>query len=184
MRPVADRPSFRRRQAPPEARGRIAAMALLLVLCAGLLGVRKLLLDRQPQPVPQVVVEVRGDVPQPGYHAVPAPARVHDAIVAAGGDAAGFVDGGLEPGTRLVVEHGSWRAEAMDELLVVGLPIDVNRASAAALQAVPGLGETRSAAIVAEREANGAFDSVDDLTRVHGIGPATVEKLRPFVTAE
>ncbi|MCB9778991.1 MAG: helix-hairpin-helix domain-containing protein [Alphaproteobacteria bacterium] len=129
------------------------------------------------------MVEVRGDVADPGFHAVDGPARVHAAVRAAGGDPTGMVDGTVPPGTRVVVEGGAWRAEPMDEQLVVGLPVDVNSASATALQAVPGVGESRARAIVAEREAHGPFRSVDDLERVRGIGPATVDALRPFVAA-
>ena len=89
----------------------------------------------------------------------------------------------LQPGTRIVVEGDSVRLERMDELLVVGLPIDLNAASAAALQAIPGLGPRRAQAIVDDRVANGPFSSIDALERVSGVGPKTVEQLRPFVTA-
>ena len=55
-------------------------------------------------------------------------------------------------------------------------------ASVAALEALPGIGHTRAQAIVDDRLLNGDFDSVEDLTRVRGIGPATVQALHPFVT--
>ena len=46
-----------------------------------------------------------------------------------------------------------------------------------------GVGPAIANAIVQERETGGRFESVEALERVHGIGPATVERLRPFVTA-
>ena len=49
-------------------------------------------------------------------------------------------------------------------------PINVNTATAEQLEALPGIGPTLAAAIVQERERNGPFRSVDDLTRVPGIG--------------
>lgn len=63
------------------------------------------------------------------------------------------------------------------------LPLDLNTASVGELMALPGIGEKRAAAIVAWREENGPFGCVDDLAEVRGIGPATVDRLRPFVRA-
>lgn len=59
--------------------------------------------------------------------------------------------------------------------------LDMNRANASALQALPGVGPATSAAIVADRERRGPFGSVSDLQRVTGIGPAKLEAIRPFV---
>jgi competence protein ComEA len=64
-----------------------------------------------------------------------------------------------------------------------GRPIDINRASAAQLQGLPSIGPKKSELIVAERK-NGPFKSVDDLRRVPGIGPKTLQRLRPHVTVE
>ncbi len=66
--------------------------------------------------------------------------------------------------------------------LLEGLPIDVNRAAAADLMLLDGIGPSTSAAIIEARESGGPFRSIDELQRAHGIGPATVIKLRPFVT--
>lgn len=60
-------------------------------------------------------------------------------------------------------------------------PINVNHASQAELQKLPGIGPKLSQRILDER-AKKAFKSVDDLRRVPGIGPKTLEKLRPHVT--
>ncbi|MGD1915641.1 MAG: ComEA family DNA-binding protein [Phycisphaerales bacterium] len=63
-----------------------------------------------------------------------------------------------------------------------GLLIDLNAAPATQLELLPGIGPARAAAIVANRQALGPFQTIDDLERIRGIGPATVEGLRPFVT--
>lgn len=64
------------------------------------------------------------------------------------------------------------------------VPINVNCASLAELQRLPGIGPKLAARIVAERQRS-PFKSADDLRRVAGIGPKTLEKIRPFVaTAE
>ncbi|WP_442905598.1 ComEA family DNA-binding protein [Halomonas sp. BC04] len=60
-------------------------------------------------------------------------------------------------------------------------PINVNTADAELLAELPGVGPSRAEAIIEERETNGLFESADDLTRVSGIGPATVEAFRDQV---
>ena len=81
-------------------------------------------------------------------------------------------------------EAAAKTAEAADEKMpeAVG-PIDINMADAAALQTLPGIGKTKAAAIIAHREANGPFVSVDDLKNVTGIGEKTLEKLKEQITA-
>jgi len=59
--------------------------------------------------------------------------------------------------------------------------IDINRADARQLEELPGVGPAIAARIVAERRKQ-MFFSVDDLERVRGVGPATVERLRSLVT--
>ena len=61
------------------------------------------------------------------------------------------------------------------------LRLDLNKASAGELMALPGIGEKRAQAVVAWRDAHGPFHCVDDLDDVRGIGPATLDRLRPFV---
>jgi competence ComEA-like helix-hairpin-helix protein len=64
--------------------------------------------------------------------------------------------------------------------LLVGLPIDPNRADAATLEALPGIGPARALAIVAARE-RGPFRRVEDLSRVPGIGPHTLAGLAGWI---
>jgi competence protein ComEA len=60
-------------------------------------------------------------------------------------------------------------------------PVDLNTATDAQLDALPGIGPATAAAILAHRDANGPFRSVDDLLDVRGIGEAKLEQLRPLV---
>jgi competence protein ComEA len=61
--------------------------------------------------------------------------------------------------------------------------VDINTADAVALdENITGVGPKLAEAIVAFREENGPFTSVDDLTRVKGIGPKMVEKNRANLT--
>ena len=61
--------------------------------------------------------------------------------------------------------------------------VDLNAASAAELEALPGVGPGLAARIVADREARGRFRAVDELARVAGIGPAKLEQIRPHARA-
>jgi competence protein ComEA len=60
-------------------------------------------------------------------------------------------------------------------------PVDLNRASAADLESLPGIGPALAQAIIDHRSQDGPFRSVDDLADVRGIGPAKMDQLRPLV---
>jgi competence protein ComEA len=61
-------------------------------------------------------------------------------------------------------------------------PVDINTADTAALESVPGIGKSLSQRIIAFREKNGPFQSVDDLLKVQGVGEKSIQKLRPYLT--
>jgi competence ComEA-like helix-hairpin-helix protein len=65
----------------------------------------------------------------------------------------------------------------------VAAPLDINTASATELDALPGIGPTRAAAIVQYRQAHGPFASVEQLLGVPGFGPAAVARVKQQVTA-
>ena len=145
-----------------------------------------------------VLVHVVGAVADPGVVALPADARIGDALDAAGGPnpaadlgelnlAAPLVDGsqirvgrvGDEPvsvPTGTVGPGGDTAAPGGG-----GGPIDLNRASAADLETLPGIGPATAAKILDWRDSSGPFRSVDDLLSVAGIGPAKLEALRDRV---
>ncbi len=60
------------------------------------------------------------------------------------------------------------------------LRVNINTATTRELESVPGLGPTLSALVVAGRP----YNTVEELTRVRGIGPRTVDSIRPFVKVE
>lgn len=63
-----------------------------------------------------------------------------------------------------------------------GLTVDINLATVDELTALPGIGQTLAERIVAYRDTNGAFSSIYTLKEVQGIGDATFEKIKPFIT--
>ncbi len=62
--------------------------------------------------------------------------------------------------------------------------VNINEADAKSLEALTGVGPATAMAIIEERENNGPFESVEALTRVRGIGEATLEDMREQITLE
>lgn len=138
-----------------------------------------------------VVVHVSGAVERPGVYELAAGDRVQDAVDRAGGPTADGDPNAINLAAA-VVDGARIHVPAFGEEVVetapddatsapVG-PVDVNRATAAELDRLPGVGPATATAIVTERERNGPFVSVDDLERVPGIGPAKLDALRDLVT--
>ncbi len=137
-----------------------------------------------------VTVYVSGAVNNPGVYTLPAFSRVADAVRAAGGvtehadkDAVNLALP-LEDGTHVHVPRvgevpgkGEKAHQREGASGAVTFPVDVNTAPPAALEAIPGIGRVMAQRIVAHRP----YGTVEDLLRVPGIGPATLEKLRPYV---
>jgi competence protein ComEA len=65
--------------------------------------------------------------------------------------------------------------------LTASFQVNVNRADWPELMQLPGVGRTLAERLIAEREVRGAFRSVEDLARVDGIGPRTIERIRPYL---
>jgi comEA protein len=75
------------------------------------------------------------------------------------------------------------KSAAMAETSGVGAaPVDLNTAGVDELQAVRGVGPSLAAKIVDLRTRRGGFSSLEDLLEIRGIGPKSLEKLRPAVT--
>lgn len=154
---------------------------------------------RRPAAGPAVVY-VAGAVVKPGLYHLAAGARAADAVTAAGGmrpsaDAAGvnlaqpvsdgdevFVPAiGDAPRTRSHVRaRGRRRSRSPG---VPALALDVNSAAADQLAAVPGIGNALAARIVAMREADGAFTTLDELLDVSGMSQSRLERARPYLLA-
>ena len=88
-------------------------------------------------------------------------------------------DAGIEPDADLSHIELYIPREGEAELLQ---KIDLNRAEPWLLEALPGIGETRAQAIVDYRSENGPFRRIEDLLKVSGIGSATFEKIKDYIT--
>ena len=131
-------------------------------------------------------VHLAGAVVRPGLYEVPAGFRVGDLVDAAGGPVANADLAAVNLAERMrdgqqvyvpLVGESQTSRDAGTGTAVAG-PIDVNTASAAQLQGLPGIGPSLAAAIVAYRTENGSFASLDELEAVPGIGPAKLSQLR------
>jgi competence protein ComEA len=175
---LADRLDFRASNPLDRAplAGTTRLVTALLVFAAVAAAVRLVARPAVPDGVP---IEVRGDVPRPGYHLLVDP-TVHAAIRAAGGAPTG-ADGPLRPGDRVDVRPDGVRVLPPSDPVLVGVPIDPNAADATAFAAVPGVGKVAGEALVAWRDANGPFVTLGDLRRVPDLPPDTVDRLAPFL---
>jgi len=95
---------------------------------------------------------------------------------AAGGSTSGAgAAGGSQPGA---VAAGETPSDAAS-----GGGFDINRATEAEWDELPGIGPAKARAIVEDRERNGPFRGIDDLARVKGIGPKLLEQIRKAIEA-
>ncbi len=74
------------------------------------------------------------------------------------------------------------RARFDDGLVIPSHQVNINTAEWWELQAIYGVGEVRAREIIADRIQRGPYRTVDELTRVRGIGPKSIERLRPHLT--
>ncbi len=148
-----------------------------------------------PAPVdPGVVVYISGAVQAPDVYRLPAVARVKDLVLAAGGLAVDAdadrvnLAGRLIDGQHVYVPRQGQADPVGVSDNVVGVEnsggmVNLNSASMAELEGLPGIGNAMAQRIIDHRSANGPFGSVDDLANVKGIGPALLAKIAPLVTA-
>jgi competence protein ComEA len=143
----------------------------------------------------EVVVHVAGAVASPGVQRLPIGSRVIDAVDAAGGAlpdadlprvnlAALLVDGQQvyvpKPGEQPPPAAGAGPSAVGGD--APGSLVNLNTATPEQLDTLPGVGPSTAAAIIAHRDQNGPFTSVDQLLDVRGIGEAKLEQLRDLVT--
>ncbi|NQP53285.1 ComEA family DNA-binding protein [Streptococcus suis] len=147
----------------------------------------------------QLVIDVKGAVVKPGLYTLEADARVNDAVEAAGGLTSQADPKSINLAQKLSDEAVVYVASKDENISVVTSTtassaisqdekntslVNLNTATEADLQTISGIGAKRAADIIAYREANGGFKSVDDLNNVSGIGDKTIESIRPYVTVD
>jgi competence protein ComEA len=140
-------------------------------------------------PSSPVHVSMAGAVATPGIVVVGPESRLADAVAAAGGlrddaDVSGLnLAGRVGDGEHIVIPvvAGVNTTPTGTEARIDSGPIDINVATAAELETLPGIGEVLAARIVTYRETHGPFATIDDLTQVEGISTGLLDDLRPLV---
>jgi len=130
-----------------------------------------------------VFVHVAGEVAKPGVYELPYGSRVFDAVAAAGGLSESANSASIN--LARIVDDGEQIVVTDSEGAVpVGViaTININRATAAEFDSLPRIGPTIAERIVAFREENGPFGSVDELGNVPGIGDTTLAGIRDQLT--
>jgi competence protein ComEA len=139
----------------------------------------------------EIYVHAAGAVARPGVYRLAAGARVADVVAAAGGPAPDAdldrlnLAAKVEDGARVRVPRRGEVLPEDDAGLATGAeadrPLDLNAATAAELERLPGIGPATASAIVEYRRQHGRFRSVEQLLEVRGIGPAKLAALRARV---
>lgn len=162
-----------------------------------------------PTEDPLMVVDIKGAVENPGVISLPEGSRLNDALALAralpeanldrvnlarillDGEAVYIPFQGQDEAEIAAIEQisnsdgaaGSNSSGGASPAINNG-KVNINKASAAELQSLSGIGPAKAQAIINYREEHGSFSRIEDLTKVSGIGPATLEKLKNDITVD
>lgn len=142
---------------------------------------------------PIMYVDVKGNVHRPGMYAFTDEERVFDIIEKAGGLTAhadekqiNFAAKVSDQQVLYIPQVGEEMPQFAEEVKEKEQPeekkVNLNTASLAELQELPGIGAMKAQEIINYREANGSFQTIESLKEISGFGEKTVEKLKNFVT--
>jgi competence protein ComEA len=153
---------------------------------------------KSPQlPTKYVFIQVAGKVKNPGIYSFYQAVTVAQVLARAGGllsplrqvDESAWAQDQIGNGRRIqiITEPSGFASQRLEWMavpirLALGVPLDVNQASVAELTQVPGINDKLADGIVALRIRKGGFSKLDNLCEVKGIGPATVRRLKQYLT--
>ena len=136
----------------------------------------------------QLIINVAGKVSNPGVYQLPQGSRVVDAIEAAGMQLKGvdisdinlarvLVDGEQILVGGLKLSSG----KAVTKKITIDSPLDINRATLAQLDTLPGIGPVTAQRIIAYRSKVGRINSLDELKKISGLGGMKFEEIKPLL---
>jgi competence protein ComEA len=129
----------------------------------------------------QIVIDVKGDVMVPGLVTLSAGSRVADAIAAAGGLIVGADISTINLAERLSDGQMIYVGKAQSSGVGVDSRVNLNLATIAQLDTLPGVGPVMAGRIIAWRDRNQRFHSVEQLQEVPGIGAKVFANLKPLI---
>ncbi len=223
----------------PPSRGRLNGLYFIIVIAiiGGIFSLGAWSQNHAPLPPPtgpyepskappqgKIIVHVAGAVKKPGVFTLPMDARIQDALQKAGGalpsgdpnqlNLAAWVEDGSRIEVPLKAKQITREEIADAPLITTAKPpvemfsqkpeptksptktavapretkptptrkINLNKATIEELTLLPGVGPATAEKIIEQRKTNGAFSSVDDLDEIKGIGEKKLEKIRPYAT--
>ncbi len=178
----------------------VTVLLLALLLSALVTTAVLIAADRYERPAlvitdmarPTIVVQVEGAIATPGTYRLPGGSRLDELVDQAGGLADEADPSTLNLAARVgdgEVVHIPARTTAVPATEPPGTAtamtrVNINTATAEELEQLPGIGPVLSERIVAYREQNGPFASLDQVVQVEGISTRLLEDLRPLVTLD
>lgn len=171
----------------------LLAAGVLWLLCSPPRGSPVSLIP--PPTPPPLVVQVSGAVVNPGIYQLPPGSRLADAIQAAGGalpsanalalNLARLVEDGQDVRVPTLAPSPS-RVLATATSKATNTPyspfININTASQAELESLPGIGPVLAQRIIAFRQKHGDFDTIEDVKEVYGVTAETFEMIEDFIS--
>ena len=155
----------------------LAALLLVIVIIAGsaiiwVKSSRSQAIEISMTPDKQVEgsIYVGGEVNNPGWYSLFTGDDIDDVIQAAGG-----LKDGADMNMVTLTLGGAGEGEIPQK-------IDINRAEAWLLEALPGVGEAKSKAVIDYREQNGPFQDINELGKVPGFGESNLDKIKDLIT--
>lgn len=154
------------------------------------------------QETEQIVVYINGQVKKPGVYKLSKNSRLYQVVDMAGGmtknakkEALNLAETVVDSQNIHVMSKREYKSsvsknsfqkdseisEAKNDSGKSGL-IDINTATKETLTTLPGVGESKAAAIITYREENGQFSTIEDIKKVSGIGDATYDNLKDLIT--
>ena len=155
--------------------------------------------------IDKIVIDIKGEVNSPGTYEFDNGERINDAIIKAGGltnkadtsyinlsekltDEMLIIIPNVEENIDLesnkekinntIVKDNK---ETIKETTIKDNKISINTASLSELMNIKGIGEIKAKSIIEYREENGLFKSIEDITKVKGIGSSTFEKIKDYI---
>ena len=147
-----------------------------------------------------ILVQINGQVARPGIYTLEQESRLMDLIDLAGGltnqadvkrvnnvfilrDGDYFYIPAIDERIPETARNAPGN-NPLDDAASFDYPLNLNTATQEALESLPGIGPSKATDIITYRDAMGAFENVDDLLNVPGIGPTTLESIREYLIIE